>query len=130
MSGGVVIRVEGHRRLVRTMRDAGVDVGELKAANKTVAEYVARAARPLTPVGPEAGGHVKNSIRTGATNKAGIIRAGNKRLPYAGRLHYGWRDVRQTGQPWVLQAAQSTESAWVGMYQARLDRIIDQIKGD
>lgn len=126
----IVIRVQGANRLVRTMKQAGVSVTDLKDANRGAADIVARAARPLTPVGPDKGGHVRNSIRTGATNRAGIVRAGGARYPYAGVLHYGNPHTVQGAQPWVADAAQRTEGTWTAHYLAKLDHILDQIKGE
>lgn len=68
--------VVGQKRFVQTMRKAGADMQELKEVNRRAAdiakpEAVARAPRGKT-------GRLAGSIRAGATQKAGIIRAGRK----------------------------------------------------
>lgn len=86
--------VVGQKRFVQTMRKAGADMQELKEVNRRAAdiakpEAVARAPRGKT-------GRLAGSIRAGATQKAGIIRAGRKTVPYAGPINYGWpaRNIR------------------------------------
>ena len=95
--------VVGQKRFVQTMRKAGADMQELKEVNRRAAdiakpEAVARAPRGKT-------GRLAGSIRAGATQKAGIIRAGRKTVPYAGPINYGWpaRNIRTT--PWHRQKA-------------------------
>ena len=44
------IKVEGQRELRKSLRQAGDDLEDLKAAHKAAAEIAAGGSRPLTPV--------------------------------------------------------------------------------
>ena len=115
--------VVGQKRFVQTMRKAGADMQELKEVNRRAAdiakpEAVARAPRGKT-------GRLAGSIRAGATQKAGIIRAGRKTVPYAGPINYGW-PARNT---FVNDAVASTESQWAKEYETFVKKTMNQIKG-
>lgn len=125
----MILKVEGAARLRRTLKDAGADMKDLKAANKRAAQTVMNAAKALSPVGPDAGGHIKSTGRVGATTRAGIVRFGNKAKPYGGPIHWGWPARGIDPQPWITTAAQTTESTWVDMYYRDLEKVLDQIKG-
>ena len=129
---GAAIEVIGLNRLIKTMKAAGADVGELKALNRAAAAAVAPTARATTPVGPPAGGHISSTVRIGATARAGIIRAGTGlggRFPYGGPLHWGWPARGIRAQPWLQNAAQATEGGWTDLYKQGVEGILDQIKG-
>lgn len=120
--------VVGQKRFVQTMRKAGADMQELKEVNRRAAdiakpEAVARAPRGKT-------GRLAGSIRAGATQKAGIIRAGRKTVvPYAGPINYGWpaRNIRP--RTFVNDAVASTESQWAKEYETFVKKTMNQIKG-
>ena len=80
--------VVGQKRFVSTMRKAGADMKELKEVNRQAANIALPAVRNLAPRGKN--GRLASSIRVGATQKAGVIRAGSKSVPYAGVINYGW----------------------------------------
>ena len=83
---------------------------------------MARASRGKT-------GRLAGSIRAGATQKAGIIRAGRKTVPYAGPINYGWpaRNIRP--RTFVNDAVASTESQWAKEYETFVKKTMNQIKG-
>lgn len=119
--------VEGADQLRRTMRKAGVDMTELKSTHRSVAETVTQAAKPAAPRGRT--GRLAQSIRPGATQKAAIIRAGKKAVPYAGPIHWGWPKRGIKAQPWLAETAETTEPAWSDEYRAAIEKIIEKIKG-
>ena len=119
--------VVGQKRFVQTMRKAGADMQELKEVNRRAAdiakpEAVARAPRGKT-------GRLAGSIRAGATQKAGIIRAGRKTVPYAGPINYGWpaRHIKQ--RTFVNDAVASTEGQWTKEYERFIKKTMEQVKG-
>lgn len=125
MAEFIGVKVEGAKRLRKTMKAAGADMKDLSRLNKEAANIVLPVAKALAPVGDPKGGSIRNTIRAGATQKAGIIRAGNAKMPYAGMLHYGtpggFTDVlgrpnALKPQPWVAMAAKQTEPVWVDNY--------------
>lgn len=123
------LRIKGGRELRRTMKQAGADMKKLSALNREAAQVVAPKAKGGAPVGPAENGHIQNTVRVGATQSAGIIRVGNKRLPYAGKIHYGTPDGAISPNPWVVEAAHETEPQWIEIYWSGLMEIIGKIQG-
>lgn len=125
------VEVRGAARLRSTMRKAGADLGQLKDAHKRAAEIVAGAARQRAP---RATGKLAATVRAAGTLRAGVVRAGFKRTPYAGPNNWGWPTGSGPrgafgGSNFITDAAKATEPAWVPVYLGDLDRIIDQIEG-
>lgn len=130
------VRVEGLNRLVRTLKQAGADMTDLKASNRAAAEMVLAAALPLTPVDDTDGGQLKATGRASGTPREAIIRFGYKAVPYAGVTHYGtpasYSDSKgrprvQSEQPWLAEAAKQTEPQWVELYWAALMKTVDSV---
>lgn len=130
------VEIEGARMLRSTLRRAGGDLQDLRAANRAAVEIV----RPVAALlAPKRTGKLTASIRTGATVKAGILRAGRKAIPYGGAVHWGWpsrpdpaRGVRGgpiKPYPFLSRAAQMTESTWVPVYMAEIQSALRKVKG-
>lgn len=133
------VRVEGAQRLRSTMKRAGVDMKDMTKLNREAANIVLPAAKTLAPIGTPEKGHIASTIRVGATQKSGIIRAGNKSMPYAGVIHFGTergftdskgRTRAIQAQPWISMAAKQTESVWVSNYFEGLTKVINSIEGE
>lgn len=119
-----MIRVEGARQLRSTLRAAGADLDDLKRAHAAASELVARAARA-----PVRSGRLQSTIRAGQTRTAAIVRAGYKSVPYAGPIHWGWPARNIAANPFLTEAAQSTEPQWITQYEQDVERILDQVQG-
>jgi len=123
MSRGPVARVEGLRELKASMRRAGVDMADLKAATAKAAATVADAARPRAPVRT---GRLAGSIKGNrAVNRAVV----GSRLVYGGPIHWGWPARHIQADPFIVDAAQATEPQWVGGYLQEVQHILDRVKG-
>lgn len=120
------IEVVGARELRSTLKRAGEDLGDLKAAHAAAAQLVTATSRPKAP---RRTGTLSGSVRGSGTSTAAIIRAGGARVPYAGPIHFGWRAHNIEPQPFISEAAQSTEPAWTALYTRAVDRILDKVKG-
>lgn len=129
MPDGLTAHVDGAAQLRRTLRKAGADMAEMRAVHRRVGGVILPVARAGTPVGPDAGGHIASTVRMGASQSATTIRAGNKRISYGARLHFGWMRRGQMPQPWITKAAKSTEPRWTQVYFEGITNIIDTIKG-
>ena len=119
--------VVGQKRFVSTMRKAGADMKELKEVNRQAADIALPAVRSLAPRGKT--GRLASSVRAGATQKAGVIRAGRKSVPYAGVINYGWPARRIKPRLFVNNGVASTEGAWQRLYKQFIDRTMSQVKG-
>lgn len=121
-----LVEVEGARQLRKTLRAAGDDLEDLKAANQQAASIAATAAKAGAP---RVSGTLAGDIRASGTKTAGIVRAGRKKIPYAGPIHWGWPARGIEAQPYMTEGAQRTESIWVPLYQELMDDALKKVKG-
>jgi len=121
-----VFEVKGGRELRKTLRKAGDDLGDLKDVHQAVGNMVAATASGLAP---RRSGALAGSIRASRAATSATIRAGGARIPYAGPIHWGWPARNITANPFLSNAATSTEPAWVALYETELEKIIDRVEG-
>lgn len=121
-----LVEVEGARQLRKTLRAAGDDLADLKDANQRAADIAVTAAKAGAP---RRSGALAGDIRASGTKTAGIIRAGRKKIPYAGAVHWGWPSRGIAAQPYMAEGAQRTESIWVPLYQQLMDDALKKVKG-
>lgn len=126
---GQAYKLEGARRLRATLRKAGDDLSDLKAANLKAANIVAPVARNRAP---RKRGRLEQTVRPGATKTAAIIRAGNNAkagVAYANPIHWGWfaRHIKPT--LFLSRAAQESENQWIVPYEQALDNAVQKIEG-
>lgn len=124
MSG--FLQVRGLRELQKSLKAVGEDLGDLKALNGKAAQIVADAAGPGTP---RKSGRLASSVRVGATARAGIVRAGKASVPYAGVIHWGWARRGIKAQPWLADAAASSESRWTDAYLHGVEELLEKVQG-
>lgn len=122
MSSGESIKVEGVRDLLRTLKQVRPELNiEIKEANKELAEDlvpVARAkARRLT-------GKLAGSVRAGASQRSGFVRAGGARVPYAGPQHFGWPRRGISPNPFLWDALDSRRAVIEREYVERVRKIV------
>ena len=129
MAGEGSVKLEGGARFRRTLRKAGADLKDVTTLHRRIGAIIVPRAQALAPVGPDAGGHIRDTIRATAAQRHATIRAGDNRRPYGLPLHWGWPRRGMTAQPWLSEAAQQTEPAWSAEYMDGIVRIINQVKG-
>lgn len=115
-----------------------------KEIHKGAADIVAEEARKRVPVGRAqkksrsyrtyTTGALKKSIRTSGTAKGGIIRVGKKKIPYAGRIHFGdvggqidglGRRMDIQPNPFIYRSADIKFRQVVKYYNDELEEILD-----
>lgn len=122
-----VYRVQGAKTLRRTLKRAGVDVQDLKDAHKAAAEIVRVAAAPHTP---RRTGRLAGTLKASGAQSIAKVTAGTPRtVPYAGVIHWGWKRRHITAQPWITDAAQSTEPRWQNTYLDAIEAVIQKVEG-
>lgn len=129
------VEITNGKMLRAALKKATGSLDELKEAHKDAAKIVALRAQATAPVGDPKNGHVKATVRPGASNRAGIVRAGNNRkIRYGGVVHYGTPASnttvrgRRKPNPWIQKAARDTEGIWLKPYYDRLTEILESIK--
>ena len=120
------LEVEGARKLRASLKQAGLDVQDLKDAHKAVAEMVLEKSRPKAP---RRTGRLAGDARAAGQASAAIVRIGRKSVPYAGPIHWGWPSRGIKPNPWLWETAQTTHDAWENTYLQALETIIDRIEG-
>lgn len=120
------VEVVGARRLRRTLRDADGDLADMQRVHHAVASIVAAAAAAGAP---RRTGTLASTVRPGKAASRAVVRAGFKRVPYAGPIHWGWPARNITAQPFLVDAAHTTEPRWITKYQSEVNRILQRVEG-
>jgi hypothetical protein len=126
MAGRAIAEVEGAARFRRTLKQAGIDLKNLRNVHKSVGAIVATAAARLAPRRTD---RLAGNIRPGATQKAAIVRAGGARVPYAAPIHWGWPKRHIAANPFITQAAQQNQPRWLAVYEDYTTNALDHIEG-
>lgn len=95
------IKATGVKELRRELRRMGDDLEDLKALNLDVATLVSDRAKDIVP---RRTGNLADTIRPAGTKTAGRVRAGFKRVPYAGVIHFGFPARGIQPQPFLYDA--------------------------
>jgi len=95
------IKATGVKELRRELRRMGNDLEDLKALNLDVATLVSDRAKDIVP---RRTGNLADTIRPAGTKTAGRVRAGFKRVPYAGVIHFGFPARGIQPQPFLYDA--------------------------
>ena len=123
----VITRVEGARELRRTLKAAGDDLEDLKAAHAEAAAIVEPVARAKAPRGET--GRLAGSVRSSGTKTMALVRAGYASVPYAGVQEWGWPGRNIPAQPFIVPAAHETEGRWYAVYMAEVVHLLGTIRG-
>ena len=121
-----VATVEGEKELRRTLKQAGDDMADLKAAHGEVAGIVVPAAQAGVRY---LNGNLSASVRGSGTKTAAIVRAGGAKVPYANVQEWGWPRHNISASNAVGNAARMTEPQWTERYTAAIDGILAKIRG-
>ena len=119
-------KILGARELRRTLKQAGVDMNDMKDVNAAVANLVVGEARSRAP--RKSGALAASGRGNRAVGKAQII-FGGARLRYAGPIHWGWPARGIRARPFASEAAQSTEPQWTELYLQGVQTVIASIRG-
>lgn len=121
---GLKIRLDGGRELRAGLANVEGGLADLKAAHLEAAQIAAKASAALAP---SVSGQLRRTIRAAGTNRAGIIRAGTKRVPYAAPIHWGWARRNIAGAFYLSDGAQNSEGRWIRVYQDHLEQLVNKL---
>jgi hypothetical protein len=120
------VTVFGARQLRATLARAGVDLADLKNANAAAAATVASAA---TAGAPRRTGALASTVRGNRAVGKAVVLAGRASVVYAGPIHWGWPGHHIAAQPFLSDAATSTEPVWLAAYQHDVQAALDKVHG-
>ena len=112
------VGVEGLPELRRAFKKMGQRAPDLKPLHASLGEKVADRARQLVPIGSDEGGHLQDFIRSRPTKARARVSAGGRGIdPYAGPIHFGWRDRNIEPQPFMFDAIADERDTIISEYQ-------------
>lgn len=120
------ISVQGAKNLRRTLRQAGDNLEDLKAAHDEAAKIAAEASAALAP---RRTGALAATIRGSGTKTAGVMRAGYASVPYAGPIHWGWPSRNISPQPFLSDGATNSQGRWLPVYEKAVNGAIEKVRG-
>lgn len=120
------VKVEGLGQLVRTLTAAGKGVEDLKEANQAASRIVLEEARRRVP---RRTGRLEATGRVNKAAKKANVLFGNKRVPYAAVIEYGWPARNIGPHPYVSPAAEATRDQWLPEYEKNVQTLLDDVKG-
>ena len=120
---GRQVSVEGARELRKALKTVGDEAkAGLKDVNLEVAEIVARAA--VTKV-PSRSGALRETVRAAGAQTRASVKAGYKKVPYAGVIHFGWPARGILPRPFLYDALDARRDEVMDAYT---DGMADLIK--
>jgi len=133
---GSSVKIEGLNKLVRDLKQLDPDVARgLRRDHLDMADNVAATAKGLAP---KRSGRLRASVRSGASQRSGVVRAGNKAVPYAGPIHFGWasRPNRARGwrggpispQPFLYDAIDKRRDEITAAYLRTLRKAVERVR--
>lgn len=114
--------IVGLREVQINLAKLGSDAkNDMKPAHKKAAEIVVEKARPEAPV---ISGRLRDSLRAYARQRAGVVRAGNASVPYAGPIIFGWPARAIKANPFIYDAVDARRAEIVRLYDQRMKEVI------
>jgi len=112
MAVNPTFQIEGINKLVRALEKMDEAASEeFKAVGLRVGQIVADKAKTFVPV---RSGRLQKTIRPVKTARGAKVRAGGTRVPYAGVIHFGWRQRNIRDNPFLYKAV-----------DAKIDEVVD-----
>jgi hypothetical protein len=126
------IEVKGAAQLARHLKAANPALlKELKAENKRLAGMVADTAEAHVP---RRTGRLAGSIRPGATQRSGTVKAGSRAVPWAGPIHFGWFRRKEPAvggpikpNPFLYRALDERRDEVFAAYKEAVERIAAKV---
>lgn len=117
--------LEGADQLIKAIRKTEIDAKDLKDVHRDSAKLIVDEARRGVV---RRSGKLRGSVRAGATKTAGVVRAGGKRVPWAGPYHFGHFNRPQGGfirpNPFLYDALDDRAEQVVRNYEKFVNRVV------
>lgn len=124
----VRVQVNGLNELLRDLRKMqNTEIPKaIQQANKQAAEVVIPSARAEAP---QLTGKLAQSIKAKATKKAGSVKAGSSKVPYAGPIHFGWGRRNINPRPFLYRAIDRNTERIRAQYEEAIRRVVNRFNG-
>jgi hypothetical protein len=119
VSGGTRVRIEGLSAVLRKLRQAGADSGEMSELMHSLGNIVVGAADV-----PVKSGRLKATLRAGRGKTKAVVRAGFASVPYAGVQHYGWPARNISAKPFLTDALQANQAQIFSALERGIDDLL------
>jgi len=120
---GPVVKLEGGKQLRRHLKRIADGAQDMKEANARVAALVAAESARAAP---RRTGRLAATLRGNKAVGKAVVTAGRAAVPYANPIHWGWPKRHIKRNPFVWDTAQRTQSTWLPIYEAELQRLVDR----
>ena len=117
------VQIKGLTKLRTTMRKAGANMDDMKAANQAVERVVVSRAQAIAP---RRSGDLAGSLKTPRTAGKAVVRSN---LIYAGVIHWGWAKRNIRAQPFLTRAADETRDQWLETYTEAVQKLANSVQG-
>jgi hypothetical protein len=115
------VEIEGLNKLLRALEKLDEEAKQsFKDVGGRVGKLVAEQAREEAPV---RSGALRGTIRAANTGRGAKVRAGSKRVPYAGPIHFGWRDRNIQSNRFLYRAVDKKVDVALEMYLEEVYKI-------
>lgn len=118
-SGEGRVRIEGLGKTMRALSKAGADTQDMKQLMFEIGMIVVRAANP-----PSITGALESTMRAGRGKTKAVVRAGGRKVPYAGVIHYGWPAHSIEAQPFLTNALQAQRNSVLNALDGGIGEIL------
>jgi hypothetical protein len=120
------VEIEGVNKLARALRDADAGMAEtLKAAHLDGAKAVLNAVRA-----PVQSGDLRATLKASATLRSGRVKAGRKKVPYAGPIHFGWQRRNIRPNPFLYDALDRRRQTVIALFMDGIESLTEQVVED
>lgn len=128
MGEGFRLRLDnkGLNTLARTLKRAGADMADLKTEYRKAADAAVKGTKPVTP---RRSGKLARTLRGGATQKSGVMRAGGSSVPYAGVINYGWPGHNIKPANFMAKGLDRSADEINDIFADAIDKALAQVKG-
>ena len=115
------VEIEGLNKLLRALEKLDEEAKQsFKDVGGRVGQLVAQQAREEVPV---RSGNLRDTIRAANTGRGAKVRAGSKRVPYSGPIHFGWPKRNITGNRFLYRAIDKKVDVALDMYLEEVHKI-------
>lgn len=122
------VRVVGLPRFLRTLRAAGVEIEDQKAAMTAVAAMVATS---ISAAAPRRSGRLSGATRGSKSKGRASVRIGTtaRTRLYVGPIHYGWAGHGIEANPYAERTLQRLEPTIAAMLERELQAALNKVTG-